>query len=103
MIVDGDVEGRADLGAALAERFGRHYDVRDFGSVTDATAALEQCASDGEEVALVLVALPLVSDGAQAVLDDSRSRHPHAKRVVVIGWDDKGNSDVGATILDADD
>ena len=52
-------------------------------------------------LALVLVALRLITDGHHELLDDIRRLHPHAKRVVVIAWDDNGDPDVGATILDA--
>ena len=101
VLVDDDVQGLADLGTAISDRYGRHYDVRRHQSSADATTALERSAADGDEVALVLIALSLIADGHHSLLDDIRRLHPHAKRVTVIEWDDNGDPDVGATILDA--
>src|SRR4051794_32303037 len=101
VVIDAEPEGRADLGGALEDRYGRSYDVRCFASNAEATTALEQLAADATEVALAMVAFPMIADGQQAILDDIRRLHPAAKKLVVIEWADNGAPDVGALILDA--
>ncbi len=101
VVVDDDDDGRTDLVTALDDRYGRHYDVRQYGSSVDAATDLERFAAEGDEIAIVLVALSLIADGRHTLLDDIRRLHPHAKRLTVIEWDDNGDPEVGATILDA--
>ncbi len=72
------------LAAELDSRYGRHYDVVVAGSRLDAIASLR------DNTAAVDIALVLAErheDDAQ-LLAATRSRHPHAKRALLIGWNE---------------
>src|SRR4051812_29245494 len=82
--VDHDPTTRVLLAAELDARYGRHYDVVVAGSGLDAIASL------GDNTAAVDVALVLAErheDGAE-LLAVTRARRPHAKRALLIGWNE---------------
>jgi thioredoxin reductase (NADPH) len=79
---DGDAATRALLTDELVARYGRHYDVVVTASSDEAHAYLGDAAHD---VALVLADR---ADDAARLLAATRSLHPHAKRVLLIGWNE---------------
>jgi thioredoxin reductase (NADPH) len=79
---DRDAAARALLGAELDARYGRHYELVVTGSSDDALASLDAGANG---VALVLAERH--DDGAR-LLAAARARHPHAKRALLIAWNE---------------
>ncbi len=101
IVVVDDQAGRDDLQRELDHRYGNDYDVRSVAAPADAVARLEELAAAGTEVAVVLLALPMVSSGGSDVLDDARRLHPRAKHALVIEYSDTGNRAVGDAIFEA--
>ena len=81
--VDRDAATRALLADELDARYGRHYDIVIAASSDEARAHLRDVAHG--DVALVLA--DRADDGAR-LLAATRSLHPHAKRVLLIGWNE---------------
>jgi thioredoxin reductase (NADPH) len=81
--VDGDATTRALLANELEDRYGRHYDIVVAASSDEARRHLRDVAD--ADVALILA--DRADDGAQ-LLAATRSLHPHAKRVLLIGWNE---------------
>src|SRR5690348_9002042 len=53
-------------------------------------ALLEALAADGEQVALVLAGQRLSDMTGSELLDQARHLHPHAKRGLLMAWDNLG-------------
>ena len=81
--VDRDATTRTLLANELDDRYGRHYDIVIAASSDEARTHLRDVAD--ADVALVLA--DRADDGAR-LLAATRSLHPHAKRVLLIGWND---------------
>jgi thioredoxin reductase (NADPH) len=81
--VDRDAATRALLASELDDRYGRHYDVVVAASSDEARTHLRDVA-DGD-VALVLADR---ADDGDRLLAATRSSHPHATRVLLIGWNE---------------
>jgi thioredoxin reductase (NADPH) len=91
--LDRDAESRALLAEELDDRYGRHYDIVLVTSSDEARTYLRDVARG--DVALVLA--DRADDGAR-LLATTRSLHPHAKRVLLIGWNE--NRSVREEIVD---
>jgi thioredoxin reductase (NADPH) len=101
VVVDDAADEMDDLARQLDDRYGRDYDVRGVATPAEATACFEALAAEGTELAVLLVALPLVTAEGSGLLDDARRLHPHAKRALVIRWSDTGSRVTGDAIFDA--
>ncbi len=81
--IDRDPKTRALLAEELDDRYGRHYDVVVVASSDEAHRHLGVVAH--ADVALVLA--DRADDGAR-LLAATRSLHPHAKRALLLGWNE---------------
>ncbi len=82
LVVAHDAATRQLLDEELGARYGRHYDVTVVTSNEEALSLLE--AADQGDVALVLAD----RERGLPVLTATRALHPHAKRALLIGWND---------------
>ena len=99
--VDDDADVLRDVERELRERYAHHYRVLSMRSAQEARTALEELAAAGEEVALVLSGQWLSGMTGSELLDQVRSLHPHAKRVLLIAWGDWGDRAMGEAIFDS--
>ena len=81
--IDRDAATRALLADELDDRYGRHYDIIIAASSDEARPHLRDVA----QVDVALVLADRADDGAR-LLAETRSLHPHAKRVLLIGWNE---------------
>jgi thioredoxin reductase (NADPH) len=82
LVVERDEDQRALLADELDDRYGRHYDVAVVATNEEASDRLDRAGRD--DVALVLAAW---KHDVQ-ILVATRARHPHAKRALLIGWNE---------------
>jgi thioredoxin reductase (NADPH) len=82
LVVERDEDQRALLADELDDRYGRHYDVAVVASNDDASGWLERAERD--DVALVLADWK----SGTPILTATRARHPHAKRALLVGWNE---------------
>jgi thioredoxin reductase (NADPH) len=99
--VDEDPEALRDVLRELRERYARHYRVMCTRSPQEALARLEELASSGEQVALVLAAQWLSGMTGSELLEQARHLHPHAKRGLLIPWGGWGHRETGEAIFDS--
>lgn len=99
--VEDDPEAMLDLERELRERYAPHYQVECIRSPGDARSRMQELADAEEEVALVLAAQSLAGTTGSDLLDESRRLHPNARRVLLIGWGDWGDSVIGEEIFDS--
>ena len=99
--VDGDAGGLRAVERELLERYARDYEVVCLASATEARTRLGAFAEDGTPVALMLAAAVLAGGTGPALLADARHVHPHAKRALLIGWGEWGDSATGDAISEA--
>ncbi|HYN51269.1 MAG TPA: hypothetical protein VES62_10120, partial [Thermoleophilaceae bacterium] len=99
--VDEDPDALGDVERELRDRYARHYRVIAMRSSDAALACLQELASAGEEVALVLAAQGLAGMTGGELLDEARHLHPHAKRGLLIAWGAWGDRAVGEAIFDS--
>ena len=83
LAVDHDAGTRGVLAEELDDRYGRHYEVVVAASSAEARTYL----CDVADVDVALVLADRAGDGAR-LLTAARSLHPHAKRVLLIGWNE---------------
>ena len=81
--LDRDATTRALLANELDDRYGRHYQIIIAASSAEARAHLRDIAH--ADVALVLADR---ADDGPRLLAATRSLHPHAQRVLLIGWNE---------------
>ena len=101
LAVDDDPDRLRDVERELRNRYEADYRVRCLRSTTDALATLEEVATAGEEVALVIAAEELAGAPGTEVLAGVASLFPHAQRVLLIGWGRLGDSRTGDAIFEA--
>ena len=99
--VDGDAAGLRAVEGELLERYARDYEVVCLASAKEAGTRLGAFAEDGTPVALVLAATVLAGGAGPELLADARHLHPHAKRALLIGWGEWGDSATGDAISEA--
>jgi thioredoxin reductase (NADPH) len=101
LAVDDDPSALGHISAELERRYDRDYEVLYQTSPSDALAQLEAMRDAGDRVALVLATqwMPQLT-GAEllARVDDL---HPHAKRVLLIGWGDWGDEPTATALREA--
>ena len=101
VVVDDAADRLAALEHELDDRYGRQYEVRGAATPAQAIACFEELVAAETEIAVLLVALPLLSAEGSGLLDEARRLHPHSKRALVISWNDTGNRVIGDAIFDA--
>jgi thioredoxin reductase (NADPH) len=99
--VDQDTGCLADLDRELRDRYGRDYRVACYERPLDACAHLQELATNGEAVALVLAAQRLDGMTGSALLDEARRLHPHSRRGLLVAWGEWGDPEVGEAIFDS--
>jgi thioredoxin reductase (NADPH) len=99
--VDEDAAALEDVERELRDRYERHYRVLCMRSSQEALASLEELASAGEQVALVLAGQWLSGMTGSELLDQARHLHPHAKRGLLIPWGGWGDPATGEAIFDS--
>lgn len=95
-VVDSDAGTRTRTAAEL-ERYHAGYDVRALGDPAEADALLDELATAGVPLALVLVALPGTADPAE-LLRAAASGHPASKRAYLVEFGAWGEPAVAAEI-----
>ena len=100
LAVDERAADLAHIKRALEDRYGRHYDVVCVGTADEALAQLEQFATSGVEVALVLAGQWRPGEPGCRLLEAVHHIHPHAKRAVLIAWTNSGDQATGRAIFD---
>jgi thioredoxin reductase (NADPH) len=97
--VDSDATTRTLLANELDDRYGRHYNIVIAASSDEAGTHLGDVAD--ADVALVLA--DRADDGAR-LLAATRSVHPHAKRVLLIGWNENrfAREEIGEVLMHGD-
>jgi thioredoxin reductase (NADPH) len=99
LVIDDDSSTRGDIEHELRDRYGRHYRVVCMPAADDARSLLEELATSGAEVALVLAGQWLTGGAVSRLLDEIRGLHPHAKRAVLIAWEEWGQPTTGRAIF----
>ena len=84
----------------LEGRYGRRYEIAGAGSSDAARAQLEQLATSGVEVALVLAGQWRPGEQSCRLLASVHDLHPYAKRAALISWSDWGDPSTGRAIFD---
>src|SRR5262245_35460810 len=100
LVIDDDVDLLADVERELQDRYERHYRVVGVRSPVDARSQLEELATSGVEVALVLAGESVAGVTGMEVLGEVRHLHPHAKRALLIAWEDWGDKSKGAVVFE---
>lgn len=101
LVVDGDQDALQDVADLLARRYDRDYRIARAHDPAQAVAALEELAGAGEELALVLVAVPLPDVAGDGLLERARQLHPHAKRGLIVARGALADRPTAETIVDA--
>lgn len=98
VVVARDPDGRRIVGREITNRYGVDYDVEVVDGPAVADARLDDFAAQERPVALVLASFTEHDEDALEFLARTRSRHPAAKRAVVVRW---GNWDRRRAMFDA--
>jgi thioredoxin reductase (NADPH) len=101
LAVDSDRDALDRTEAELQRRFGSDFSVRSERSAVAAVRVLDDAADHGDPVALVLVAHGLVGGAVEDVLTCARSRHPEARRAMLVEWGAWAERGPAAAILRA--
>lgn len=99
LVVDENSAALAHIRHELETRYGRHYHVVGAESPDDARAQLQDLATAGTKVALILVGQWRAQESGCQLLDAAHDIHPHAKRTVLISWTDWGDPKTGQAIF----
>ncbi len=99
--VEDDADALRDIERELCDRYARHYRVVCMRSAEEARARLADLAAAGDEVAVVLAGQRLTGTTGSELLNEARHLHPHAKRVLLLGWGDWGDPATGEAIFDS--
>ena len=101
LAVEEDADALHDVEEELSDRYGRHYRICCTQSAPEALAWLEELATEGQEVALILAGQNLAGMTGTTLLDEARHQHPHAKRGLLIDWGGFGEPAIGEAIFDS--
>ncbi len=101
VVVDEDHDLLGTTEQALADRYGRDYSVEAFRSATAALERLEQLAETQQPVALVLSTQWLTGMTGDELLKAVHRLHPHAKRALLIVWQERGDVPTGRAVSSA--
>lgn len=100
LTVDDNAGELAVVERELQDRYGRHYEVVCVGTPDQARARLEDFATSGVEVALILAGQWRAGEPGDQVLAAVHKLHPQARRAVLIAWADWGEPKTGRAIFD---
>ncbi len=98
--IDDDAATLADVRRELEDRYTRHYRVICLSSPGEARECLAELATSGQDVALVLARQWMEGGTGGDLLDEVRSMHPHARRVLLIEWGEWGEQRTGEAIFE---
>ena len=101
VVVDEDRDLLGTTEQALDDRYGRDYCVEAFRSATVALERLEHLAETQQQVALVLSAQWLTGMTGDELLKAVHRLHPHAKRALLIAWQELGDVPTGRAVSSA--
>ena len=88
LVVDDDADALNNVGRQLRGRYGGDYRVVCESSAGAATGALEACAANGEDVAVVLSDLWMPGTTGTEFLTGAHLLHPTAKRALLVARED---------------
>jgi thioredoxin reductase (NADPH) len=100
LAVDDDPTDLGDVQRELDDRYGRHYTVICLRSPIEARERLEELATAGHDVALVLAAQWLSGMTGSEFLTDVRRLHPRSMRGLLVSYGDWGQKALGEAILE---
>ena len=89
LAVDGEPESLRHLRRELGKRYGDDYRVSCASSAREAIARLRECATNGDEVALVLAERGMAGMSGTELLARVGQIHPTAKRALLVAWGDR--------------
>ncbi len=101
MAVDDDPRRLADVEWELRSRYERDYRVWCLSSIDGALTALEDLATAGEQVALVLAGEVIGDTPGTTLLGEVRQLFPHAERALLIANSHVGDPDTADVVLEA--
>ena len=90
-----------DVERELRDRYEEHYEIVCLRSSDEALARLEELATAGEQVALVLAGQWLSGMTGSELLDRARHLHPHSRRGLLIEWGAWGDPATGEVIFES--
>jgi thioredoxin reductase (NADPH) len=101
VVVDDDPALLRAVETELRKRYEPDYRVCTLSSPHEALARLDECAANGDDVALVLAGEVLGGRPGTAFLAQVRRTFPQAQRVLLIRWGHLGNPETAEAILEA--
>ena len=101
VVIDEDRDLLGTTEQALDDRYGRDYSVEAFRSATVALERLEHLAETQQPVALVLSSQWLTGMAGDVLLKAVHRLHPHAKRALLIAWQERGDVPTGRAVSSA--
>jgi thioredoxin reductase (NADPH) len=101
LVVDDDPDSLGTVESQLRERYDRHYRIQCCETGEAALRHAERAASEGEDVALVVVGPGVDRDGDGDVLLETRRLHPHARRALLVEWAETGLPLMADSIFEA--
>jgi thioredoxin reductase (NADPH) len=99
LVIDDDADGLGAIERELRDRYERHYRIICVRSPDEARSALDELAASGEDVALVLAAERLGDTTGGELLGEAGHIRPHARRALLIGFQNLGQRDFGDEIF----
>jgi thioredoxin reductase (NADPH) len=99
LAVDEDQASLSEVEGELRERYGRDYRVLSAGSSREALVQMEEIATAGEDIALVLAAQWLDEMSGSELLGRVRALDPYAQRGLLIDWASWGDGRTGEAIF----
>ncbi|HET9667384.1 MAG TPA: FAD-dependent oxidoreductase [Desertimonas sp.] len=101
VVVDEDPDVLGTTEQALGDRYGRDYCVEGFHSATVALERLDHLAATQQQVALVLSSQWLTGMTGDELLKAVHRLHPHARRALLIAWQELGDVPTGRAVSSA--
>ena len=101
VVVDEDRDVLGTTEQALGDRYGRDYCVEGFHSATVALERLDHLAATQQQVALVLSSQWLTGMTGDELLKAVHRLHPHARRALLIAWQELGDVPTGRAVSSA--
>ena len=96
LAVDEDRDALGVVESQLTQRYAHDYRVLCLSDAGEARQKLAELARAGQDVALVLMGIPLSAAASGGLLDRARELHPHAKRALLVrlnAWADRPTAD----------
>ena len=99
LVVDDDVDGLGAIERELHDRYERHYRIVCVRSPGEARSVLDELAASGDDVALVLASDRLAGRTGSELLGEVSRIRPHARRALLIEFEDLGQPGPGHEIF----